>query len=219
MTMPILEISPKKQVGFSIVKTAYGYTLPEQTDKNQVHTENKISGKTLLKKIAEGNRESFKTFYQMYNGAIYAFIKKRSYNTHFIEEVMQDIFINVWKKASYFKEERGNVEQWLFTIARNRLYDYWRQLERMGQEINTEWEDIRDDSSFSSDSSLLVEKAMKQLSNDYQEIIELVYIKGHTNKECAEKLKQPLGTVKWKVQKALEIMRNYINQPNSAGEL
>ena len=132
---------------------------------------------------------------------------------------MQDVFLNVWKKAAYFKPERGNVEQWLFTIARNRLYDYWRKIERFSEDVDIEWTDMKDPKEFTSDTTLMVEKTVEQLPDEYQTIIHLVYIKGYTNRECAEKLSQPEGTIKWKVQKALQTMKSYLERTEQRGEL
>jgi RNA polymerase sigma-70 factor (ECF subfamily) len=171
----------------------------------------------LLQKIAQQDRKAFELFYKHYSGAVLQFIKKRSYNTTIIEEVVQDIFLNVWKKASYFKPERGNVEQWLFTIARNRLYDYWRKIERFSEDVDIEWTSMEDPKEFTSDTSLLVEKTVHQLPEEYRTIIHMIYIKGHTNKECAEQLKQPEGTIKWKVRKALQDMRNYLEKSEMGG--
>ena len=76
--------------------------------------------KSLLLKIAKKDQRAFSEFYEAFQGPVHSFVNKRCFNKSIVDEVLQDIFVNVWKKASYYKPERGTPEQWLFTVARNR---------------------------------------------------------------------------------------------------
>jgi RNA polymerase sigma factor (sigma-70 family) len=171
----------------------------------------------LLKGIASQDRSAFQEFYGRYSGPVFHFVDKKSFDKTYVDEVVQDVFVSVWNKAAFYKSERGNVEQWVFTIARNKLYDYWRKLERVGELVDIHNLPIADSSGFNSDESLLIEQTMDILSDDHKKVIQCVYLDGNTNKYCADKLEQPEGTIKWKSKKALEVMKNFLERPMSGG--
>lgn len=172
----------------------------------------------LLKGIASKDRNAFQEFYERYSGPVFHFVDKKSFDKTYVEEVVQDVFVSVWNKASFYKPERGNVEQWVFTIARNKLYDYWRKLERVGEMVDIHNLPLANTAEFNSDESLLIEQTMDILSEDYKKVIQCVYLDGNTNKHCAKELEQPEGTIKWKAKKALEMMKKFLEKPMSGGE-
>ncbi len=158
----------------------------------------------LLQEVANGNKRAFQQLYGIYSQPIASFLSKRTNLSEQIEEILQEIFLTIWKKASYYNSAKGNPEQWIFTIARNKLYDYWRKVDRLGETIQSDWDHFADWENFiPGELSVSLESAMNTLTEDYRQIIKMVYFEGYTQKECSEKMGQPLGTVKWKIPKAL----------------
>ncbi|MDC3250249.1 RNA polymerase sigma factor [bacterium] len=182
-----------------------------------ISVENNRESSELLKEIAAQSRSAFQQFYERYSGPVFHFVDKKSFDKTYVEEVVQDVFVSVWNKAAFYKPERGNVEQWVFTIARNKLYDYWRKLERVGDMVDIQNLPLADSSQFNSDESLLIEQTMDILSEDFKKVIQCVYLDGNTNKYCAKELEQPEGTIKWKARKALEMMKKFLEKPMSGG--
>ena len=81
----------------------------------------------LLSRIAEGDREAFRLFYERYAGRILAYVRAIGRQRDAAEDVVQEVFLSVWRKAASYRPDRGDVAGWLYTITRNRLVDRWRR--------------------------------------------------------------------------------------------
>jgi RNA polymerase sigma-70 factor (ECF subfamily) len=128
---------------------------------------------------------------------------------------VQETFLRVWNQAHAIDPARGSPAAWLLTVARNRAIDWLRSV--AGKPDRTPWEnyDIERPSNFlevekiaiDADQVRRVRGAMEKLNQNQREVIELAYFEGLSQSEMAERLGQPLGTVKTWVRSALKNLR------------
>jgi RNA polymerase sigma-70 factor (ECF subfamily) len=134
------------------------------------------------------------------------------------EDLVQETFLRVWNRAQTFDIERGALGPWLLSIARNQAIDHVRSASaRMGRNafeldahehpslfVDMEREVVN------SDHARLIQKAIAKLSENQRTVIQLAYYEGLSQSEMAERMGQPLGTVKTWVRGALKFLRDEI---------
>jgi len=136
------------------------------------------------------------------------------------EDLVQETFLRVWNRAASFDQERGALGPWLLTVARHRAIDYLRSIDgRMSADsleidrldhprLFTDFENR----ALSIDRARLIRVAFEKLSPNQRMVIELAYFEGLSQTEMAERMKQPLGTVKTWVRSALKVLRDELSQ-------
>ena len=136
-------------------------------------------------------------------GLILAIVHKHSE----AEDLLQEVFVQVWERADTYNPDRGGVYAWLVTLTRNRAIDrtrsrgYKDQI-RQSTDIDGVFVDpVTDEAnplekSVLSERASLVKKALKQIPEDQRKVIEVAYFNGLSQSEIAEMLELPLGTVK-----------------------
>jgi RNA polymerase sigma-70 factor (ECF subfamily) len=136
------------------------------------------------------------------------------------EDLVQETFLRVWNRAQTFDEERTALGPWLLAIARNRAIDYIRSTSaRMGRnafeldahEHPSLFVDMERDV-VNSDHARLIRKAIAKLNENQQKVIHLAYYEGLSQSEMADRMGQPLGTVKSWVRGALKLLREEIGE-------
>ena len=133
------------------------------------------------------------------------------------EEMTQEVFLNVWLKAESFRPERGSFHTWLMTMTHHRAVD---ELRRDRRQQNTLAEAGRDilltggppedgpaEGAQRSEEGAAIRKALKTIPPEQKQVIELAYYKGLTQSEIAQRLEQPLGTVKTRMRLAMQKLR------------
>ena len=153
--------------------------------------------------------------YDRYGKLIYSVILRAVSDGGIAEDITQEAFLRIWNRVGTFDEEKGKLEGWLVTVARNRAFDYLRSVRNSPQMSRVSLEDLERMGLFSSDENQAdriaqknaVSHALKSLGEDQREVIELTHFEGLTQTEIAEKLRKPLGTVKGLVRSALKSLR------------
>jgi RNA polymerase sigma-70 factor (ECF subfamily) len=174
----------------------------------------------LLKRIGQGDRRSFEELYDRFAGVLFSTAYRLLKNQQAAEDVLQDVFIQIWKKAPLYSPDRGRPMTWAVTLTRNKAIDLLRATRRRGclqdnvqQELET-FEQFDDRSSFnavtSAETSKLVRDAMQKLSKDQREAIELAFFSSMTQTEIAERLNAPLGTIKARIRRGMMTLRDMI---------
>jgi RNA polymerase sigma-70 factor (ECF subfamily) len=140
------------------------------------------------------------------------------------EDLVQETFLRVWNRAQTFDVGRGALGPWLLSIARNRAIDHVRsasaRMERNAFELDVHehpslFVDMERDV-VNADHARLIQKAIAKLSQNQREVIQLAYYEGLSQSEMAERMGQPLGTVKTWVRGALKFLRDEISQAVTA---
>jgi RNA polymerase sigma-70 factor (ECF subfamily) len=140
------------------------------------------------------------------------------------EDLVQETFLRVWNRIQAFEPGRGALGPWLLAIARNRAIDHVRsssaKMDRNAFEL-----DLREHPALfvdmqreveNTDHARIIRAAIKKLNPNQQKVIELAYYEGLSQTEMAERMGQPLGTIKTWVRAALGVLREALGQAVAA---
>ncbi|WP_340202579.1 RNA polymerase sigma factor [Ascidiimonas sp. W6] len=169
----------------------------------------------LIAKLKEKDADAFEKLYNMFSesmlGVIYNVIRDQEAS----EEILQDVFIKVWDKAGSYDASKGRFFTWILNISRNAAIDYTRS-----KKFNTQKRNLSSDlfvSTIENDENLDgktdaigIKKYVLQLKDKCIEIIDLIYFKGYTHSETAEKLEIPIGTVKTRNRSCISKLREVV---------
>jgi RNA polymerase sigma-70 factor (ECF subfamily) len=164
----------------------------------------------LLVRVARAERDALRILYERFAQRVYASAIKHTTDGEVASDIVQDVFLAVWVGARGYRPERGNAEQWLFAITRNKIQDHWRRLGRLttalgeGVDFAPRAEPSRADTL---DKRQSAARALAALTPEQRELVELVYLKDLRFQEAARVLGIPLGTVKSRIHTALAAMR------------
>jgi len=186
---------------------------PEEPDDRAVEI-------ALLERITQRERAAFEELYARYVNILYATALKFVREESDAQDVVQDVFIQVWDKAKMYDPSKGKPLTWVLTLVRNRSIDRIRAIQRRVRlRDEFEAETVTDESAWARESLSRVEAgeqgrtlraAVNQLSPQQKKVIELAYFGGLTQIEIAEKLGEPLGTVKARARRGLLKLKEMI---------
>ncbi len=168
-----------------------------------------IDDQELLRRVASGDRHAFATFYERYGGRIAAYLSSLGAAKTDVDDLLQDVFLAVWDRATTFDARRGVAAGWLFTIARNKWFDRLRYQGRRPTSA-LESEPIQPPLRLSLETRLAVVQALGQLDDGQRSALELAYFGGLTYEETARRLELPLGTLKSRVRSGLNRLRQHL---------
>ena len=167
----------------------------------------------LLRRIAQRERAAFEDLYSRYANILYASALKFVKEDADAQDVVQDVFIQIWDKAKLYDPAKGKPLTWALTLTRNRAIDRIRAIQRRTRlRDEFEQETFVDESAGvrealsgvdASEKGQILRAAVSQLSPQQKKVIELAYFGGLTQTEIAEKLGEPLGTVKARARRGL----------------
>ena len=169
----------------------------------------------IVKRLQSRDPQALAEIYDRYGRLTYSLILRVVRNAAIAEDLVQETFLRVWNRAQGFDAEKGALGPWLLSIARNRAIDYLRSAS--GRERNAvEWEELDHPSLYTfmerdilaADNARVLRTALHKLTPQQREVIELAYFEGLTQTEMAERMGQPLGTVKTWVRTALKNLRD-----------
>jgi RNA polymerase sigma-70 factor, ECF subfamily len=177
------------------------------------------SDSALVEHMMAGDESALAALYDRYSGMLFAMLLRVLRDRHAAEEVLQDLFLQLWRRAGSFDAKRGSLPAWLMVIGRNRAISRLRR--RDSQEVLEDVEawpanaipsslDIENETQ----RSLLTQRlraAMAALPREQREAVELAYFEGLTQTEIAERTGSPLGTVKSRVRAALQSLKELFN--------
>lgn len=176
-----------------------------------------VEATDLLLKIAQGERNALSQLYDRYSRMIYAIAQKSLGSVEDCEEVVLDVFAQVWRIADRFDPSRGNAQQWLFTLARSRILDRLRKLQRLGkvcEAIESAKEIEFPTASVDPSEALeIVERrqqviaALSHIPSEQRLVIELAYYQGLTHIEISTLTGLALGTVKTRLRLGLSKLK------------
>ena len=174
---------------------------------------------TLLVRLQQRDEKALAELYDRYGGITYRLILRMVRDSGVAEDLVQETFMRVWTRVGGFDASRGAVGPWLLAVARNRAIDYLRYQGRRAEstiELNeTEhpalFADIGPDP-IHFDLARRIQAALERLTPQQRESIELAYFEGMSQTEIAERMRQPLGTVKTWMRRALQEMREQVGE-------
>ena len=183
----------------------------------------KMSGKydeELARRLQRREPDAMTTLYDRFGRLVYSVILAIVRDAGVAEDLVQETFLRVWNRAQAFEPGRGALGSWLLAIARNRAIDHVRSSgARMSRNA---WElDVREHPSLfvnaerdvlNADHSRMVRAAVEKLNDKQRQVIELAYYEGLSQTEMAERMGEPLGTVKTWVRTALKHLREDLGE-------
>lgn len=170
----------------------------------------------LLKAVASEDEAALAQLYDRYRVILFGLLMRILNNREEAEDVLQEVFLQVWRRAADFDENRGRPFTWLVTLARSRGIDRLRTLaarERVAiAGARDESEAVSDAASdaFRAEQRGLVTNALAQLPDEQQRPLMLAYFDGLTQTEIAARLGAPLGTVKTRMRTGMMKLREML---------
>lgn len=169
----------------------------------------------LVRRLQRRDPRAMADLYDRYGRLVYALIVRVVRDGGIAEDLVQETFLRVWNRVQGFDAERGGLGAWLLAVARNRAIDYLRSAAgRMRNAVElpeTEHPALFADMEkelLNSDRVRRVRVALEKLSQNHRAVIELAYFEGLSQAEMAERMGEPLGTVKTWVRTALKSLRD-----------
>jgi RNA polymerase sigma-70 factor (ECF subfamily) len=167
----------------------------------------------LLARVAKRERAAFEQLYARYSNILYATAMKFLKQDADAQDVVQDVFIQIWDKAKLYDPTKGKPLTWALTMTRNRSIDRIRAIQRRTRlRDDFESETVADESAGvrealsevdASEKSQILRDAVGRLSPEQRKVIELAFFGGLTQSEVADRLGEPLGTVKARARRGL----------------
>lgn len=167
----------------------------------------------LLARVAKRERAAFEQLYDRYSNIIYATAMKFLKEDADAQDVVQDVFIQIWDKAKLYDPAKGKPLTWALTLTRNRSIDRIRAIQRRTRlRDDFEKETVVDESAGvrealfcvdASEKSQILRDAVGRLSPEQRNVIELAFFSGFTQSEIADRLGEPLGTIKARARRGL----------------
>ena len=169
----------------------------------------------LVARMQQRDPNALAELYDRYGRLTFSLIVRVVHDAGIAEDLVQETFLRVWNRVHGFDAQKGSIGPWLMAVARNQAIDYLRSAS--GRERNAvEFEETDRPALFcdmekdilSSDRVRRVKSAVAKLSPNQRQVIELAYFEGLSQSEMAERMGQPLGTVKTWVRTALKNLRD-----------
>jgi RNA polymerase sigma-70 factor (ECF subfamily) len=178
-----------------------------------------IPGPDLLARVAKGDQKAFEQLYEQSSALLYALVIRIVGNQDEAVELLQEVYLEAWRKASNYDVARGTPMAWLVTLARSRALDRIRALGSRGKGVTASLDDTPAAGLVATNSDALemraaterqalVGMALKSLPLVQRQAIELAFYGGLTHMEIAERLQTPLGTIKTRIRLGMEKLRD-----------
>jgi len=177
-----------------------------------------VDSESFVPAVARGDLAAFEALYDRYSSTLYALLLRILNNPEDAQEVLQESFVKVWTSARMFDAERGSEVAWLISIARSKGIDRLRSRKIRSDRENDAGREISIHSSFvekttgaevamRSQESTAVRSALAELPDAQRIALELAYFEGLSQSEIAERLNEPLGTIKTRMQLGMKKLR------------
>jgi RNA polymerase sigma-70 factor (ECF subfamily) len=174
----------------------------------------------LFSLVAASDEAAFQEVYRRFEGMVYSIVQQVLINPEDAEDVVQEVFAQLWKKAELYTEGRGKPTTWLATLARNKAIDRFRSKHRRNR-LNDEFErDPEKPKGWQAPSPAVatetietateVRSVVLQLPAEQRLAIQLAYFEGLTQVEIAERTGAPIGTVKARIRRGLGRLRGML---------
>lgn len=178
----------------------------------------------LIHAVARGDEWAFARLYDRYGSILLGLLVRILNNRAEAEDVLQEVFLQVWQRASDFDDTRGRPFTWLVTLARSRAIDRLRSLgsrgrvaqEAASRDVAPQVRDASDDA-IQAEHREIVHHALTELPDEQRRTLLLAYFEGLSQSEIAARLNEPLGTVKTRARSGLSKLRLILHQRLSKG--
>lgn len=174
----------------------------------------KYNEQELVVLLNQQTNDAFNYLYENYSGALYTIINQIVPDKETASDVLQEVFINIWKKINTYDSAKGRLFTWMLNIARNAAIDKVRS---KGYRENLRNQQVPENentglpmSTNPGVSDVGLKKVLMKMNEEYRKLIDLSYFQGYTHEEIAKMMGIPLGTVKTRIRTAISQLRTMI---------
>lgn len=181
-----------------------------------------LSDEVLLSAVARGAVWAMEILYERYSRILYSLAYRMVADHQVAEDLLQDAFLAVWRRATSYSPQSGAARSWVVSIMHHRTIDYLRSVRRRSTLKEASWEEVeRDertafpdawDEAWQNIQSAKIREALMKLPTEQRMVIELAYFQGWTHSEIAEGCQIPLGTVKARIRLGLTHLRRVVEE-------
>jgi len=176
-----------------------------------------IEAAHLIRQVANQDREAFSQLYDRFSSLVFTLAMRMLKVRSDAEDLLQEVFVQIWRQAGSYSPERGSPEAWIINIARSRTIDKIRSIRRMERSFVLTDDPAGAESSMSAESSaaesearITMNSALANLPDAQRRVLELAYFDGLTQSEIAARLAEPLGTVKTRMRSGIHRLREIL---------
>jgi RNA polymerase sigma-70 factor, ECF subfamily len=172
----------------------------------------------LIQQVANRDRDAFSQLYDRFSALVFSLAMRMLKARSVAEDLLQEVFAQVWRQAPAYSAERGSPEAWIINIAHSQAIDKIRSIRRMGRSF-LPTEDAALAGSGENVESLVAKSQVRMVTNSalvnlpeaQRKVLELAYLDGLTQTEIAEHLTEPLGTVKTRMRSGIQRLREIVS--------
>ncbi len=175
----------------------------------------------LMSLVTQGNQDALGVLYERYSRAVYSFSLRIVGDAQVAEEILQEVFVRAWQQGASYQAGRGSLITWLLSITHNLSIDEMRRRKRRPQKAESEEPEtilasLPDEGIGVEEEVWLaslrssIQTALQQLPAAQREAIELAYFQGLTQREIADTLGEPLGTIKTRMRLGMLKLREQL---------
>ncbi len=181
----------------------------------ETYFQNNMTQEEILPLILKKDDKAFTTLYNMYSKSLYSVITNLIREQEDAEDVLQEVFVKIWKNIESYNESKGRFYTWILNIARNTAIDKLRSKSFNNSQKNLSSDNfvhLLDDSNKLTNriDTIGIQEFVKKLKPKCIQLIELLFFQGYTQQEASDELEIPLGTVKTQNRNCINDLRNYL---------
>ncbi len=170
---------------------------------------------SLVEKIRAGDRQALERLYDAYAGMVYGVVLKMIRDEELAQEIVQNVFLRLWKNIDKYDEAKAKISTWIINIARNRIIDEIRSENFKNQQENQSLDYSVNEGELGGSTEMKVnaiglKSMINKLRSEQKLLLELVYFGGYTHEEAAKELNIPLGTVKTRIRSSILELRKIL---------
>ena len=179
-----------------------------------------IADEQLVAQIAQGDASALEQLYDRYVRQCFGLALRMLGDSALAEEVIQEIFLKLWTSPGSYSTQKGKFVSWLLSLVHHRCIDELRRRSRTDVALDDETGSVLDtepdptpepgDQVWVMEQQRAVREALAQIPQNQRQVLELAYYRGLSHSEIAEKLGQPLGTVKTRIRLGMQSLRSLL---------
>jgi len=193
------------------------HQAPETSGSSELSAADKLNADVqyYLKLISLADENAMADFYDVTSGKVYAVALHITGSPEAAEEIVEDVYMQVWRDAGKYDSERSRVMTWLQTICRSRALDYLRRCEKAEthpdpDKLNSSVQIVDNDPVdllMVTERDSVIHAAMQELSSVQRQLVTLAFFKGMSHQQISDHIEMPLGTVKTHIRKAITCLQ------------
>ncbi|QIN82145.1 sigma-70 family RNA polymerase sigma factor [Rubrobacter tropicus] len=175
-----------------------------------------VEDEILVRRVAAGDERALGVLYDRYSGLVYGAGNRFLGDRGLAEDLVQDVFVSIWRNADGFDPSRASFATWVYRITRNRATDLIRRRKARVRTVNGDAlpEPGEPDPSGEISRGFDVASALSRLTPAHRELLVLAYFDGLSQSEISRRTDTPLGTVKSRTTAAMRTLRDLMSDPN-----